>query len=154
MPCLAYFLTWTTYGTWLHGDQRGSVVDQNNSSFKIVEHTPRHQRTATRLEEPAFLLDSSSRALVEDTIHRVAQHRNWTIHALNARSNHVHVVVSSSTHRPEIVAGQFKSWATRDLHDAGAIDNRKRIWTAKASTRWLNDEKSLHAAIDYVKNHQ
>ena len=27
---LAYFLTWTTYGTWLHGSAKGSVEKQHN----------------------------------------------------------------------------------------------------------------------------
>lgn len=26
---LAYFLTFTTYGTWLHGDERKSIVVKN-----------------------------------------------------------------------------------------------------------------------------
>jgi hypothetical protein len=26
MPVLAYFITWTTYGTWLHGDARGWIM--------------------------------------------------------------------------------------------------------------------------------
>ena len=25
---MAWFMTWTTYGTWLHGDARGSFLDQ------------------------------------------------------------------------------------------------------------------------------
>ena len=30
MPApLAYFLTWTCYGIWLHGDERGSVDDEH-----------------------------------------------------------------------------------------------------------------------------
>ena len=31
MPLLAYFLTWTTYGTRLHGDQRGSIDAAHNT---------------------------------------------------------------------------------------------------------------------------
>ncbi|MBY0309383.1 MAG: hypothetical protein K2Q09_11625 [Phycisphaerales bacterium] len=27
---LAYLLTWTCHGTWLHGDDRGSIDDFNN----------------------------------------------------------------------------------------------------------------------------
>jgi hypothetical protein len=26
----AYLLTWTCHGTWLHGDERGSVDEQHN----------------------------------------------------------------------------------------------------------------------------
>lgn len=31
---LAYFITWRTYGTWLHGDERGSV--QRGSSGPLA----------------------------------------------------------------------------------------------------------------------
>jgi len=30
---LAYFLTWTTYGTWLPGDERGWVRRPGNSNL-------------------------------------------------------------------------------------------------------------------------
>lgn len=36
-----YLLTWNTFGTWLHGDERGSV-DRKGKTFreKFLDHDP------------------------------------------------------------------------------------------------------------------
>ncbi len=96
----------------------------------------------------------SQRRIVSDAIDRVCKHRKWHLLACNVRSNHVHVVAEAIDTKPEIVMGQLKSWTTRDLREAGAIALTGRIWTNQGSTRWIKDEGSLKAAIDYVLNHQ
>jgi hypothetical protein len=45
---------------------------------------------------------------------------------------------------------QFKAWSTRRLRAAGQVSATARTWTEHGSTRWINDRKSLAAAIDYV----
>ncbi|MFT5424884.1 MAG: REP element-mobilizing transposase RayT [Phycisphaerales bacterium] len=154
MGTLAYFLTWTTYGTWLHGDDRGSNVDLPGRTVRIESHSDRRDRGADRLAETAFVMDDAARGVVDDSIRRHAEKREWNTLALNVRSNHVHVVVVSPGYEPEVVAGQFKSWATRGLREDALIGDRKRVWTKNASTRWINSEASLLAAVDYTLNRQ
>ena len=48
---LAYFITFVSYGTWLHGDQRGSV-DRNHNVFA----TPLLPHDARRLAHEQELL--------------------------------------------------------------------------------------------------
>ncbi len=74
--------------------------------------------------------------------------RNWHLHASNARSNHVHVVVTAAGYQPETARDQFNSWCTRRLKEAGAA--RTRFWTEGGSCRWINDEGDLEAALSYV----
>ena len=151
-----YFLTWTTYGTWLHGDPRGSVDDAHNQyQTPVLPHQEgrRRARECTLRESP-LVLDHENRRIVYDTIERVCHRRNWLVHALNVRSNHVHLVVYAQSHRPERVMAQLKSWSTRDLIASGRLGSRERFWTRMGSTRWINDEHSLSAAVDYVLNHQ
>jgi len=152
----AYFLTWTTYGSWLHGDPLGSVDNRNNRPGDpyITPSPVRALRSEARLAEAAFVLDASARVVVDVAIARHASRRGWTVHARNVRSNHVHVVVSAAPMPPELVVGQFKSWGSRALRATGALGNRRRVWTKRASTRWINDERSLAMAVDYVLNHQ
>lgn len=150
-----YFLTWATYATWLHGDPRGSIDDEHNKPRTdwLPPDPVLFARRENSLCEPPMILDERTRAIVHDAIKAHALHRAWHIHALNVRSNHVHVVVAASTHTPEIVMSQFKQWSTRHLRDRGVI-TQKRIWAKMGSTRWINDERSLLKAIDYVLNHQ
>lgn len=106
------------------------------------------------MTEAAFVLNALARNVVDEAIARRASLRGWVVHARNVRSNHVHVVVSAAPIPPEDVVGQFKSWGTRALRAAGALGDRRRVWTKRASTRWINDERSLPMAVDYVLNHQ
>src|SRR5690348_5335321 len=102
---LAYFLTWTAYGTWLPGDERGWVAKPGEP------RTPeaRIERWArSRLTEPPLVLDSSQREIVEGTIADHCRVRGWCLHAVACRSNHVHVVVTAPGRDPEVVMDQFK----------------------------------------------
>ena len=103
---LAYFLTWTMYGSWLPGDERGWVA-------KPGEFLPpdAHLEQASRslMTEPQLILDSTQRELVENTIADHCRHRGWHLHAVACRTNHVHVVVTAPGRNPEDVMDQFKA---------------------------------------------
>jgi REP element-mobilizing transposase RayT len=144
-PPLGYLITWTTYGAWLPGDQRGWVEDDVpgiQAADSVRQTVARVQMT----EEPV-LLSEAQRALVEATIRDHCALRQWHLHAVNVRSNHVHVVVSASL-PPEQVMNQFKAWCSRRLSEQ--FGRRKTWWTRHGSTKWINEEVYLHNAIRYV----
>jgi len=91
------------------------------------------------------------RPVVDEVIRAQCDHRGWHVHALNVRSNHVHLVVRADA-PPERVMGQCKAWASRRLREAGHTP--ERVWTRHGSTRRLNSEASLKRAIDYVPYEQ
>jgi hypothetical protein len=101
---LAYHLIWTTYGTWLPGDQRGWV---KHGTWEVQPPNPaiEHQARSRMAEEPV-LLTPEQRALVATTIQDHSHIRGWKLLALNVRSNHVHAVVSADR-PPEEVRNQF-----------------------------------------------
>jgi hypothetical protein len=104
---LAYHITWTTYGTRLPGDIRGWVKKRFQG---IQRYDPQLERQSRqRMAEAAVLLSVAQRAVVEDTVRRHCETRNWTLHALNARSNHVHVVVTADQDANEVMR-QLKAW--------------------------------------------
>ncbi|MBN4052635.1 transposase [bacterium AH-315-K20] len=150
MPPLAYLLTWTTYGSWLRGDRRGSVINDNRWGAPYAPPDPTLvQQDTARLAQPPLVLGSAARAAVETAIRGVCRHREWTLHALNARSNHVHAVVTGA-HTPEKMMVDLKAWSTRRLRDAGMVDGQRRVWTRHGSTRYLFDAASVERAVDYV----
>lgn len=158
MPApLAYFLTWTTHGTWLHGDERGSVdKDHNTRGTSFVEPDSNLQSKArNRMGKHAVVLSPEMREIVEQAIRDHCEIRYWELHALNVRSNHVHVVVCcDEAVSPEVAMTQFKAWATRRLRECGHAGQASKVWTEHGSTRWINHEDGLVNAIDYVMNHQ
>jgi REP element-mobilizing transposase RayT len=147
---LAYFLTWTTYGSWLPGDDRGW---HGKGEAEIQPANPLFVEMArSEMKEPEFRLSADQRQIVEATIRDHCRERYWHLHAVNARSNHVHVVVTAAGYQPETVRDQFKAWCTRKLKEAGAT--RTRFWTEGGSRRWINREDDLEAAILYVLDAQ
>src|SRR6266511_1281213 len=67
---LAYLITFRAYGTWLHGDQRGSVNRFHNrfDTPLIAPNDRRRKHNHTLLRHPPVKLRSSQRALVEEAI--------------------------------------------------------------------------------------
>ena len=58
---LAFFLTWTTYGSWLPGDERGWVDNRGN----IMAADPERERDAAeRMVETELTLDRQQRGSV------------------------------------------------------------------------------------------
>src|SRR5437868_352228 len=148
---LAYFLTWSTYGTWLPGDERGWV--DYHHGFQLPDPI-RKLESAARMSEDACLLDAEQRRLVETTIADHCRIRGWTLHAVNCRSNHLHVVVTAGTH-PDKVRSQLKAWCTAKLKELdleraafgsqGPPSIREQWWAERGSKRYINDEDSLEA---------
>ncbi len=143
---VAYFLTWTTYGTWLPGDERGW---NRKGEPEPLPPTPLFVEMArSEMKDTPFFLSVEARLLVEQTIRQHCVFRGWALHAVNARSNHVHVVVSAKRHSPETMCKQFKAWCTRRLKDSQP--DRTRFWTEGGSCRWINQDDELASLMIYV----
>ena len=149
---LAYLLTWTCYGTWLHGDPRGSVDDLHRGyGVDLVPASPRLQAAeARRLRHAPTSLGAVARAVVTRTIREHCRLRGWTLAAVNVRTNHVHVVVEAPDTPPERVLSELKAWCTRRLREAGCFGPGQRIWTHHGSTRWIWSDVQLRRACRYV----
>ncbi len=146
----AYLITWTTYGTWLPGDKRRWFSRKESGS---LEPNQKLQSLAKeKMRSPPFLLTKKDRLLTEAIIQKVCHFRDWDLRAVNARSNHVHVVIEAIINKPERIGPQLKSWASRALKEV--YKNRDRFWTKGCSCRHINNENSLGAAIIYVKESQ
>jgi len=145
---LAYFLTWTTYGTWLPGDDRGWV--ERGAPGVQPGDPERLEEAARHMSEDAVYLTPEQRQLVHHTIVEHCTIRGWQLHAVSVRTNHVHVVVTADEH-PDQVMEQLRAWCTRRLNEhAGPSAKRKRWWTKGGSTIWINDEQHFHTVVHYV----
>ncbi|HRQ72863.1 MAG TPA: class I tRNA ligase family protein [Phycisphaerales bacterium] len=154
VPLKHYFITFTTYGTWLHGDERGSV-DRNHNTPNTPPVEPNEVRSGFEkrsLKHDPVELTARHRPIVARAIAEVCEHRGWTLLACNVRTNHVHTVVIANQ-TPERVMNDFKSYATRALRATDASIG-EGIWTRHGSTRYLNTENSLTGALRYVLDEQ
>jgi REP element-mobilizing transposase RayT len=145
-------LTFRTYGTWYHGDERGSVDRSEHNLYRAprIPHNPNLVETEKKNQlHPTFIMNSDQRKAVYAAIREVCIYRAYSLFALNVRSNHAHGVVSALV-RPEKIIEAFKSYATRRLKKEGLISADIKVWSRHGSTRYLWKESSVAAAIDYV----
>src|SRR5687767_595864 len=148
---LAWYITWTTYGTWLHGDPRGSYFDSRPVPPDLIrEEAMRKQMNG----EPVYLTDAQ-RQLVDATLVSVCLAEGWILHARNVRTNHVHIVVSASKDGKQ-VRSRLKAKASAALSDAAGLpmtDNtngRRRWWTEKGNIVPVEIERALEEVVIYV----
>jgi REP element-mobilizing transposase RayT len=143
---LAYLITWTTYGSWLLGDARGWV--EGGTPGVRAGDPAREAAARDRLLTPPVVLSEAQRSVVEATIRDHCRFRGWQLHAVSARSNHVHVVATAPV-APETVMNQFKAWCSRRLNEQ-TPGRGTRWWTAHGSTKWIGDEGCFRNAVRYV----
>jgi len=140
---LAYLITFRCYGTWLHGDKRGSYRRSSNVMSGVVRIPPRprlEQAGIEQLKHRPVRLNKRQRAIVADAIREVCTHRKYTLRATNVRSNHAHSVVSV-VGPPEPILDAFKSYSTRALRTAGLLSDCVKPWARHGSTIYLWKEK-------------
>ncbi len=153
---LAYFITFSTYGTWLHGTAKveGSVDRRHNiygTPFVPADES-RKARAEFLMSEPPYVLSEAARKIVRDAITELCREKGWALLALHVRTNHVHAVVSADR-EPGRLMSDLKSRASRELNRAG-VDAQEKRWTRHGSTRHLFDEASVAGAVSYTLDEQ
>jgi len=154
---LAYLITFRTYGTWLHGDERGSMDRREYNVYggpKIAASPVKEQKDRNLMKALPFMLNTSARrSCVDAAIREVCIVRSYGLFAINVRTNHVHVAVSASQ-KVEVIMNAFKGYATRRLRRETLIVETAKVWSRHGSTRYLWTDDHIETAIDYVVNGQ
>jgi REP element-mobilizing transposase RayT len=152
---VTYLITFATYGSHLHGDERGSVDRRHNVvGSPILDFNPKRASAESQLmKQPAYKLDKTSRVEVMKGIEEVCSHRGWTLLAAHVRSNHLHVVVEAEA-QPEAVMNALKAYASRRLNRRNPNQRDQKRWARHGSTRWLWTRDDVCAAINYVIEEQ
>jgi REP element-mobilizing transposase RayT len=149
---VGFLITFRCYGTWLHGDERGSF-----DRYHRVYGTPGLPSSALRrkhdrdlMKQPPVKLSSRHRKIVESAIRETCEIRNWQLWTINVRTNHVHVAVSANK-KPEAILSAIKANATRAMKEAGIWTSELSPWSFGGSRKYLWDDKELAEAIAYVE---
>jgi REP element-mobilizing transposase RayT len=148
---LAYLISFRTYGTWLHGDNRGSI-DRYHNVYGLPYIEPNkqwHRYKQQLLKAKPLILDARRRKVVENAIRETCRIRKWSLLAINVRTNHVQCVVTANK-KPELVLNAFKANATRRLREERLWPHSFSPWAFKGSKRRLWNERSVERAINYV----
>jgi hypothetical protein len=81
---LAFLITFRCYGTWLHGDSRGST-DRFNNQYK-TPHIPANDSwkkyNSKQLKREPVKLGAKERAVMEQAVRETCILRNWLLRAI------------------------------------------------------------------------
>ena len=152
---LAYLITFTCYGTRLHGDASGSVDREHNaygSSF-LSPNSIRVASEQSRAKQRPYSMNSLQRKAVLGAVMEICLYRGWSLLAIHVRSQHVHLVVAGED-APEKIMEDAKKYASRALNRAVKDSNNRRRWARHGSTRYLWKPDAVGAAIHYVVREQ
>lgn len=152
---LAYLITFRTYGTWLHGDERGSI-DRYHNEFRgprVPENPVMQKQQEVKLKSPPVKLNAQQRKTVREAIEEVCEYRGWGLRAVNIRTNHAHAVVSAAT-TPDKILRDLKAYSTRRMKGFDLWSLEHSPWVDGGSNRYLWKESSVWNACDYVLNRQ
>jgi REP element-mobilizing transposase RayT len=148
---LAYLITFRTYGTWLHGDAKGSMDRKHNiyGTPRLEPNLHRKSSEAKQLKHSPIVLNTQQRRIVEQSVREVCRQRGYVLLAVNVRTNHVHTVISAACD-PEPILGALKAYATRKLRRTGSVSPTTKPWVRHGSTRYLWKEQQVEKAVAYV----
>ncbi len=145
---LAYFISFRCYGTWLHGDERGSVDHLHNiyGSPKLPADKNMWNGMLARMKNNPSELGAQRRKAVEEGIKETCNIRSWTLRAINVRTNHVHTVVTADK-KPELVLNAFKANATSKMIAASVWQSGVKPWSRHAAHDIYGQKKVLNEQL-------
>jgi hypothetical protein len=148
---LAYFITWTVYGTHLQGDLGGWRKRRRGEQLPQPRLAQWH---ADRLKHPILLLADEQREIVAAECLRHCGLRGWRDWAIAIRSNHCHMVVTATGYRGSIVRDQLKANGTRALREGWPAFRDRPVWTVGGDWQCINTDEDLDDVCYYVRESQ
>jgi hypothetical protein len=144
--CIGYMLTWTTYGSWLQGDQRGYAKDHTTYG----PNSPLHRANQTLLACPPVELTTQQRDTVVAAFEAESQTLEQTIYAMAVEPRHIHLVVNCGLATAAEAASHYKNAARLALQQNGF---EGKLWTRGFGKRYCFDGDQMAAVIEYVRGH-
>ncbi len=158
-----WFLTWTTYGTWLPGDERGFVSPKfagdtperrnNEPGRPYAEGRADLRRIAeNRLAGDPVRLTRDQAEVVRRQFEETARYRGWQLLGGAIMANHVHLAVGvPGDPDPSALLRDFKSYASRALNLRDRRSVKPKWWTEQGSKRKIADWDTLETVLRYVR---
>jgi hypothetical protein len=148
---IAYHITVGTYGTRLHGDDRGTVDRrQNEPGDPIIgrcKDWSRMERRVMRFEP--VLLTPEQRVFIEQKLLDICERGGWTFHIAAARVEHYHVMLSSSNDG-EIIRRILKRWLSQTLSEMWPMERGRAWWAECGSVKWVWKDWYLDNLYRYI----
>jgi hypothetical protein len=170
---VAIHLIWTTYGTWLPGDDRGHwspLFDMDGHLLKtghrlnLPDPTTRARALATMTELPK-VLDANEIPIVAEVIDKIINSVPvgrfipatpgpiCSAYALAIEPTHLHLLIGPLSEPLHATVGRFKGVSSSLIGALPQNTARRRTWTADFWRVFLYDQEGLRTVYNYVINH-
>jgi REP element-mobilizing transposase RayT len=143
---LGYMISFTKYGTWLQGDERGYVKD---AIIRPENERLKQANKQSQVQDAVRLSETQQKAVCEAILKEASLH-DQRIFALAARPTHVHFVAKYIPVPISRVVAWYKSAARLVLKNSG---HKGKLWTRGYNKKFCFDQATLEQKIKYVQNH-
>ncbi len=160
-----WLVSWTTYATWLPGDERGyctwrgrqyipppkRYAKPGEPTYQASDHVVLHELAQEISEEPVYFSPEQMEAALAVIVAEIAQIP--IVPAIISLGRwHVHWLCHFGTLRIRPTVGRLKAAATRELN-AGGFQG-KRPWTKGCNMRSKPTRRACRNAYRYVRDHK
>ncbi len=159
---IAYHAIFTTYGTWLPNDPRGSYSKEiYNDQLRLlgeIKYGRQNPAPAKKdlikfwtmatphLQRPPFFLEDASRTVVASAFSGVIRRLGIKVPACAIMNDHVHILILRSKYRIEYLVNQLKGAATK------ALGLTNTPWTRGCWKVFIDDNDALLSAVRYIQS--
>jgi len=150
---LAFHITFGTYGTRLHGDERGTVDrSMNRPGDPIIGKDgdwERFERSRLRFD-PVFLTREQM-ICAEDAIPLICERGEWQLWTSAAGPDHVHVLLTPEVNADgKVIRRILKRWLGQALSERWPLQTGATWWAEGGSIRWVWTQRYFDNVFGYV----
>jgi REP element-mobilizing transposase RayT len=149
---IAYHITFGTYGTRLHGDERGTVDRATNRpGDPIIGSDPSWwARERNRLNfEPVELTDEQMR-FAESVMPSICERGGWTFHTGAGGPDHIHALLTADA-EGDAVRKWIKRWLGELMSHRWARPEGATWWAEGGSVKWVWEPSYSRNVFDYLE---
>jgi hypothetical protein len=162
MPTCGIHLVWTTYGTWLPGDDRGhwsalfdlyGHIRNRGGQLNLPDPVTRDRAVELMTEPPRWLDDEEMAIVAEELSRHVGTASGPLAWAAAIESNHVHLLVGPVGEPLERFVGRIKGRTSSAVGALPRNAGRERVWTSGYWRVFLFDDIGVFAVKEYIDAH-
>jgi REP element-mobilizing transposase RayT len=148
-----WHITFGTYGTRLHGDERPTVDRKQNQRDKpfITSQPQLRQIQQHHMQSSEVLLNLPQRLAVQSNMQPICQRGQWNLHVVAAASNHVHVLLDAEINvDPKDIRKWLKRWIGQSLDSQFDKPPATTWWAKGGSTKPVKDQTYFENVYRYI----
>jgi hypothetical protein len=143
----------TTFGTWLHGDPRGSWFEGR----LIGPDSYLEAAARASMSSDAVILSATEQLLVANALGEIVIAQKHRVYAASVQATHIHLVFAPLRENITPAIARLKRRSAMEVlarrRDLGLSPVPRTLWTAGKFPRFIFDESHLANAIEYVRDH-